>query len=403
VDDASLVRQARAGQPEAFAVLFQRYEARLQAVAGAMLGDQDLARDVVQDTVLVALADLHRLRNPDLVGAWLTGITRNLCRRRLRSRLRAEWSWSALQGGRVPLDPPDPSATPEEAVVRSEAAGAVRRAVADLPDGQRDAVQLFYLDERSHREVGEALGLEVNAVKARLHRARMGLRPRFRSEPATPDRRTARRAARTDHPVVPDRPGPHAHPPTAKRTPTPEEAVTTIDTPTPVDVEIHDVRRRILDGQEQYVVVLAAATGERLPIWIGPSEAIALALRVTGTPTPRPLTHETMASLLAAAGGWLTEIVITKVEDGVFFADAVIEGAGGSTRVDLRPSDALNLALAAGSPIRASRAALMEGMAPERARPTSLEDFPDDAAAIVADIRGQWAAQLEGHTQPAEE
>jgi RNA polymerase sigma factor (sigma-70 family) len=399
VDDASLVRQARAGRPEAFAALFERYATRLQAVAGAMLGDQELARDVVQDTALVALADLHRLRNPDLVGAWLTGITRNLCRRRLRSRLRAEWSWTAMQGGRVPLDPPDPLATPEEAVVRSEAAEAVRRAVADLPDGQRDAVQLFYLDERSHREVGEALGLDVNAVKARLHRARVGLRPRFRPEPAIADGRTAR----THDPVATDRPGQPTVPTTANRTPTPEDAMTPTDAPTPIDLEIHDVRRRALDGQEQYVVVLEAATGERLPIWIGPSEAIALALRITGTPTPRPLTYETMASLLAAADGRLTEIVITKVEDGVFFADAVVEAARGSTRVDLRPSDALNLALAAGSPIRASAAALTVGLATEQARPTSLDHFPDDAATIVADIRRQWEAQLEGYARPTEE
>jgi DNA-directed RNA polymerase specialized sigma24 family protein len=85
------------------AVLFERYETRLQALAGALLGDRELARDVVQDTAIVALTGLNQLRNPDLVGAWLSGICRNLCRRQLRSRVRSEWSWTALQGGRVPL------------------------------------------------------------------------------------------------------------------------------------------------------------------------------------------------------------------------------------------------------------------------------------------------------------
>jgi RNA polymerase sigma-70 factor, ECF subfamily len=179
VDDASLVVLAREARSEAFAVLFERYEKRLQALAGAMLGDRELARDVVQDTALVALTGLDQLRNPDLVGAWLHGICRNLCRRRLRSRLRTEWSWSALQGGQVPLETSAPQATPEDEVIRAEAAEAVRRAVAELPEGQRDAVTLFYLDDRSYREVGEQLGLDVNAVKARLHRARRGLRPRF--------------------------------------------------------------------------------------------------------------------------------------------------------------------------------------------------------------------------------
>ncbi|MFA9431697.1 bifunctional nuclease domain-containing protein [Egicoccus sp. AB-alg2] len=392
MDDASLVRRAREGRPEAFAVLFERYETRLQAVAGAMLGDRELARDVVQDTALVALAGLDRLRDPDLVGAWLSGICRNLCRRRLRSRVRSEWSWTALQGGRIPLDQPDPHATPEDDAVRAEAAEAVRRAVAELPAGQRDAVKLFYLDDRSYREVGEMLGLDVNAVKARLHRARRRLRPRVRPEAAAAS-------------PLPVRPSGVRQPAGAlpTRTPTPEEHMTTTDTPTPVELEIDEVRRRTIDGQEQYVVVLQAATGERLPIWIGPSESIALALRLTGTPTPRPLTYETMASLLAAVDGRITEIFITKVENGVFYADAVVEGAGGSARVDLRPSDALNLALVTGSPIRASAAALTEGLKTERAHVTRLEDFPDDAASIVADLRRQWEVQLGHFSEPEAE
>ena len=173
--------------------------------------------------------------------------------------------------------------------------------------------------------------------------------------------------------------------------------MTATDTHIPVELEIDDVRRRTIDGQEQYVVVLQAATGERLPIWIGPSESIALAVRLTHTPTPRPLTYETMASLLAAVDGRITEILITKVEDGVFYADAVVEGAGGSARVDLRPSDALNLALVTGAPIRASVQALADGLQTGRADVTNLKDFPDDAASIAADLRRQWEVQL-GHS-----
>jgi bifunctional DNase/RNase len=104
-----------------------------------------------------------------------------------------------------------------------------------------------------------------------------------------------------------------------------------------------------------------------------------------------------MASLLAAVDGRITEILITKVEDGVFYADAVVEGADGSARVDLRPSDALNLALVIGSPIRASAQALTDGLKTERAHVTRLEDFPDDAASIAADPRRQWEVQL-GHS-----
>jgi hypothetical protein len=221
----------------------------------------------------------------------------------------------ALQGGRIPSAP---QATPEDEVVRAETAEAVRRAVAELAEGQRDAVTLFYLDDRSHREVGAQLGLDVNAVKARSTVPGEGLRPRFGPEAAAGGPLPARPTGMRQSPGAP---------PT--RTPLPEQHMTTTDAPTPIDLEIDDVRRRTIDGQEQYVVVLQAATGERLPIWIGPSESIALALRLTHKPTPRPLTYETMASLLAAVGGRITEILITdKVDNGV------------STRCRRGPSDA---------------------------------------------------------------
>src|SRR6202041_3415151 len=71
------------------------------------------------------------------------------------------------------------SAGPDELAELADIADRVRAAIAELADGQRDAVFLFYLQGLSHREVAAELGISVGAVKARLHQARAALAPRL--------------------------------------------------------------------------------------------------------------------------------------------------------------------------------------------------------------------------------
>src|SRR3954462_15386510 len=97
------------------------------------------------------------------------------------------------------------------------------------------------------------------------------------------------------------------------------------------------------------VVVLREVGGERfLPIWIGASEATAIAYAQEQVPVPRPLTHDLFAATLQALGHALEEVRIVGLEDGVYFAELVF--AGGAT-VSARPSDAIALALRTGAPI----------------------------------------------------
>ena len=100
-------------------------------------------------------------------------------------------------------------------------------------------------------------------------------------------------------------------------------------------------------------MVLQEDGGERwLPIWIGPAEATALALALESAESPRPFTYKLAASLLRAAGSRLAEVRITRLTDAVFYAAALVHSPSGLQEVDARPSDAVNLALAANAPIR---------------------------------------------------
>jgi uncharacterized protein len=99
----------------------------------------------------------------------------------------------------------------------------------------------------------------------------------------------------------------------------------------------------------QPIVLLKETGGERyLPIWIGPMEATAIAFAQQGMVPPRPLTHDLMRDILQALSVELTQVNITALRDGIFFADLVF--SNGKT-VSARPSDSIALALRTGTTI----------------------------------------------------
>jgi len=99
----------------------------------------------------------------------------------------------------------------------------------------------------------------------------------------------------------------------------------------------------------QPIVLLRESSGERyLPIWVGAVEATAIAFAQQGVVPPRPLTHDLIKDLLVATGNELTEVQITEVRDGVFYATLVLSGG---VKVSARPSDSIAVALRTGSRI----------------------------------------------------
>lgn len=109
------------------------------------------------------------------------------------------------------------------------------------------------------------------------------------------------------------------------------------------------------------VVVLESVEGRRiLPIWIGTSEAQAIALEMQHVTPPRPLTHDLLKEVLDAAGITLERVRITGMREQTFFAALVLGDHGREVEVDSRPSDAIALALRAACPIVVSRHLLAE-------------------------------------------
>jgi bifunctional DNase/RNase len=138
--------------------------------------------------------------------------------------------------------------------------------------------------------------------------------------------------------------------------------------------EVEVVGVRVEMPSNQPIVLLRESEGERyLPIWIGAVEATAIAFAQQGVVPPRPLTHDLLKDVLEATGNPLTEVQITDVSDGVFYATLVF---GSGVEVSARPSDSIALALRTGTRIVCAEDLLDEvGIAVPDEREEEVEKF----------------------------
>jgi bifunctional DNase/RNase len=108
----------------------------------------------------------------------------------------------------------------------------------------------------------------------------------------------------------------------------------------------------ISEVHDQQVIMLKEAEGDRsFPIVIGIFEATSIDRRVKGMPSPRPLTHDLVASVIESMGGELQDIFISELREHTYYAKLRIRSGGELIEVDCRPSDAIALAVTAKVPI----------------------------------------------------
>ncbi|MDB5065112.1 MAG: sigma-70 family polymerase sigma factor [Chloroflexi bacterium] len=369
MSDALLVDAARTGDRRSLAELLERHRPLLLALCRRALRDEVVAEDVAQDACLAAMLGIERLGRPERFGPWLAGIGLNLCRRRLRARGAAHCSWEAMAGGVRWQGAVAEATDPAEALANAEVAERVRGAVSMLPTGQRRAVALVYFAGMTCAEAAVELGIEVGAVKSRLHKGRAALRRRLWWLWRT-------------------------------------EVMTTTDYEDSVCMDVRDVIR-VREGAEQgwpaaHVVILAETDGERrLPIWVGEAEAVWLALALEKVEAPRPGPHALTAQVVAAMGGRVREVRVSRLAGDVFYAELVTQdGRGVVHRVDARPSDALILAQLMQVPVLAARDVLeaTQGARSERLHRV-LEDEGGSAVSaraseLVVEWRQSWAASM---------
>jgi bifunctional DNase/RNase len=95
-----------------------------------------------------------------------------------------------------------------------------------------------------------------------------------------------------------------------------------------------------------------------IPIWIGMSEANCIALELENIPSPRPMAHDLITSIMGNLEAVLTKVIITDIVENTYYAELVIEKEGRIRTIDCRPSDAITLALKSGVKIYVSKQVL---------------------------------------------
>jgi len=124
-----------------------------------------------------------------------------------------------------------------------------------------------------------------------------------------------------------------------------------------IEMTIDSIRVSLMNYQR--VVILKEKTAERyLPIWIGPAEADAIAIKLQGVTVPRPLTHDLLHSVIGMLGATINSIIISELKSDTFYAKILLLEDGGQTEIDCRPSDAMALAVRADVPIFADEEVL---------------------------------------------
>ena len=174
-DDAPLLARLRAGDTRAFEELVTMYQHRVFGVALRMLGNRAEAEEIAQETFLRAHRALREFRGEARLGTWLYAIASRLCLNRLASGPRRHERSDDIALAQAPAE----SADTAGALERGELEAALHEAVAALPEDRRIVVVLRDLEGLSYEDIAQVLGMPLNTVRTRLHRARLDLKAKL--------------------------------------------------------------------------------------------------------------------------------------------------------------------------------------------------------------------------------
>ncbi len=179
-EELALIERILAGEHEAYAALVRAHQARLLRLCASLLGDATLAEDATQEIFFKAYQALRSFRGESAFSTWLYRIAANHCLDLLRKRRREQAeSWETLveESGEPPYDVLTTPADPKTAVANAEL---VQQALAQLSPEHRLILTLREIEGLSYQELTVALHCSLDAVKARLRRARQELLERVR-------------------------------------------------------------------------------------------------------------------------------------------------------------------------------------------------------------------------------
>ena len=356
--DAELVSLTRAGDNAAFGELVRRYQGLMYGLAYHRIGNFADAQDIAQEVFVKAYRHLSQLNEPERFTAWLRTMTTNECKMWLRASRRT-----------VSLEEtealPSHESEPDESWRRRERQAEVRKAVAALPERSRLIVSLHYLSGLSQREIGEFLGMRTNTVSQHLSRARRRLKRILMAEieeayamNKLPDSFTqdALRKA-TLFPLVEG------------------YFVTSLG-----EGDIRGLTMRVGErGPEESIITL----------WMRRDDLDAIAPIEHGAGKVKARAIESALQIMSALGIGIGQVTLRLSDGAQCRADVDLKQGNTEVTIDMRPSDALCLAVRVKAPICVEEAVVRQGNVAEDDVPAPEEQHSS----------AEWMAELEAHHQ----
>jgi len=188
VEEIELARRLIAGDAGAFDNFVEHFRAKIFHYTWLMCGQREDAEEVAQDTLLRVFESFHQLREPERVRPWVFRIAKNECLMKRRKSMFApsrELSLEELmpaatrEDGNLKIEIADWSRLPDDQASLSEMKAVLERAISELPEAYRSVILLRDMEELSTEDTAQILDLRNDAVKTRLHRARLALRQRL--------------------------------------------------------------------------------------------------------------------------------------------------------------------------------------------------------------------------------
>jgi RNA polymerase sigma-70 factor, ECF subfamily len=177
VNDQEMVwlEHARRGDQAAFSRLVEAYQAPVYNLAYRMLGNAAEAEDAAQETFVRMYTKLSTYQPDRKLSSWVLSIASHYCIDRLRRR---RINWLSLDDEPLATVLPAGERGPEDTVLRAESRDELQKLVNQLEPSYRVPLILRYWHDLSYQEIADIMGLSVQAVKSRLHRARLQMAQR---------------------------------------------------------------------------------------------------------------------------------------------------------------------------------------------------------------------------------
>jgi RNA polymerase sigma-70 factor (ECF subfamily) len=187
-EEVELAKRLLQGDSSAFEPFVTLFQHKLFHYSFLTCGQREDAEEVAQETLLKVFENLHTLREPERIRSWIYTIAKNVCYMKRRKSIFApeeEISLDQLMpsfqqdGAQRKLEIADWSALPDAQAMNSELRETLQRAIRALPDIYRSVLLLREVEGLSTDETAEVLGVTIDVVKTRLHRARLAVRQKL--------------------------------------------------------------------------------------------------------------------------------------------------------------------------------------------------------------------------------